>query len=341
MPQKRKTASASSRDTPISANKKQKQKSSPAEIVGGFNGDYRITGNERTSSLRTFTVPSGKNDDKVIPCQERQPSTSTSTGGPTLIFTHGAGGGLENPATKHFADGYGASSDVVCFQGTMNLQSRVRNFETVIEDTLTRLPKQDTAVAVGGRSMGARAAVMVAQERVEVKKLVLVSYPLTGQNGDLRDRILLDLPEDKEVLFLVGDEDGMCDLGELEKVRKKMTAQTCVIVVKGADHGMSLKLTGKGLGKEEKERIVERVRRWTGRVAAEWVLDMKTVMDGQIIDWEKLDTDDSGSKQEDDNKDKGKEDHGSGKKDMSGESQAVMEEKADASTSRRSKRRKK
>lgn len=113
--------------------------------------------------------------------------------------------------------------------------------------------------------MGARAAVMAALEVLgdgverEVR-LVLASYPLRGPR-DVRDRILLDLPKGVEVLFVIGDRDAMCPLEMLEGVRKKMKAGSRLVVVRGADHGMHVRLK-----KREGDVGVE-----AGRVVAEWV----------------------------------------------------------------------
>lgn len=116
--------------------------------------------------------------------------------------------------------------------------------------------------------MGARAAVMAATEiAAEDKgeesgklKLVLVSYPLKGPK-DIRDGILLDLPVEAEVLFVVGDRDAMCPLELLEEVRGEMKAKTRLVVVRGADHGMNVRPASR----------TEEVGVETGRVAASWL----------------------------------------------------------------------
>lgn len=113
--------------------------------------------------------------------------------------------------------------------------------------------------------MGARAAVMAAAEIVVQEtgasvRLVLVSYPLQGPK-DVRDQILLDLPEGVEVLFVIGERDAMCPLHLLDEVRGRMRAVSRVVVVRGADHGMNVK---------PKQRVRE-VGEETGRLAARWV----------------------------------------------------------------------
>lgn len=151
-------------------------------------------------------------DDKNVVCERR------GRGPNKLIFTHGAGGGIESPATVEFAMGFAKHSALVCFQGTMNLQSRVKSFNAVIDDVKSQ--------ALGGRSMGARAAVMARGNQ----PLILVSYPLVAKT--MRDQILLDLDEG-DVLFIIGSDDKMCPISELDSVRKKMKADTWLLVVTG------------------------------------------------------------------------------------------------------------
>lgn len=199
-------------------------------------------------NFQSFTVESnGKN----ILCERRGKDVK-----PSLIFTHGAGGGLLNAATKDFADGFAEVASVVSFQGNMNLKARVNSFKAVTEHG-------DVRPALGGRSMGARAAVLAAQEdHSGIKSLILVSYPMVGaQKGDSREKILLDLPENVDVLFISGSNDSMCDMSHLRRVTGKMKASSWILEVKGADHGMSLK-TKDG---------VQPIRKLQGTIAAKWL----------------------------------------------------------------------
>ncbi|KAF2149507.1 hypothetical protein K461DRAFT_208259, partial [Myriangium duriaei CBS 260.36] len=174
----------------------------------------------------------------------------------SLIFTHGAGGGMTNPATTEFAHGYASISSVVLFQAMGNLGHRTACFETVLEHSTT-------VRALGGRSMGARAAVLTAKShREKISALVLVSFPLMSAKAEeSREDILLDIDQDTDVLFISGERDSMCDLEHLGRVRRQMKAKSWLLVVEGADHGMSL---------SDKESVGI-VRRNTGQIAAAWV----------------------------------------------------------------------
>jgi hypothetical protein len=139
----------------------------------------------------------------------------------------------------------------------MNLTSRTKMFDAVVSSY------PDTR-ALGGRSMGARAAVMCANTQEDdsgkgAQNMVLVSYPLHTAK-DTRDQILMAIDWKTRVLFVIGDQDKMCELERLEEVRRKMKARSWRIVVKGADHGMNVhpKIGTRGVG----ELIGEVVEDW-------------------------------------------------------------------------------
>lgn len=231
--------------------KTRKPKQDP--VVGHTKNDSRKTRDEPSTQngvgaeLATLTIPSQSKE--IV--AERHGSTDFPL---NLIFTHGAGGGITNPATRTFAEGASKHALVYSFQGSMNLKSRIKLFHAVIEHLDIEQPN------LGGRSMGARAAVQAAGD-YDTPHLVLVSYPLVGANGSVRDEILLDIDPKVKVLFISGDGDNMCKIQQLNAVRKKMKAKTWLAIVKGADHGMSLK----------PKMAVEPMRQDTGELAVKWM----------------------------------------------------------------------
>ena len=187
---------------------------------------------------------------------------------PNLIFTHGAGGTLKADAIVNFSNGFASNSEagIVCFQGNMNLKSRVKMFNAVID--YLAFPK-----CLGGRSMGARAAVMAATE--ETTHLVLISYPL-HTDKELRDQILLDLTASVKVIFISGTKDTMCDLDRLENVRSRMKCKTWRVVVQEADHGMNL----------SPKSGTKDVGRKTGEVVAHWLGNADEEKRESRIEWD-------------------------------------------------------
>jgi hypothetical protein len=83
--------------------------------------------------------------------------------------------------------------------------------------------------------MGGRIGCHVALQ-ADVAGLVCFGYPLRGQNGKLRDEVLLALRT--PVLFVQGTRDALCKLDELESVRKRMTAPNELFVVQDGDHSL-------------------------------------------------------------------------------------------------------
>lgn len=195
-----------------------------------------------------------------------------------LIFTHGAGGTLNADAIVNFTHGFVTSTanpTLLCFQGNMNLTSRVKMFKAIIEarDAELKPMIQMSPACLGGRSMGARAAIMAATG--ETTHLVLVSYPL-HTDGQTRDQILLDLAASIKVIFVTGDLDDMCDLTRLETVRRRMKCRTWKAVVHGADHGMNLK-------PQSRTRDIGRM---TGAIVATWLNDSNERLTESAISWD-------------------------------------------------------
>jgi len=114
---------------------------------------------------------------------------------------------------------------------------------------------------LAGKSMGGRVGCHLALE-APVDGLVCFGYPLRGQNGKLRDEVLLALGT--PVLFVQGTRDSLCALSELEQVRARMTARSELFVVEGGDHSLeatktSLKARGTTQAEVEHE-ILHAVR---------------------------------------------------------------------------------
>ncbi|KIV93123.1 hypothetical protein PV10_04362 [Exophiala mesophila] len=238
----------------------------------------------------------------VLRCQRSDPDGAVL---PSLIFTHGAGGDLSAPAMVHFSQGFTSTgSGMVMFEGNSNLKSRAAGFERILEhggrekwwdgmgvgnadDKTGRVRKTATTAtipAMGGRSLGARAAVTAALQLDQSStspspsprvSLVLSSYPLISPSGDVRDQILLALPQNMDVLFISGDNDSMCPLDRLQAVRAKMKAPSWLVVVKGADHGMKVK------GGKDLKTGCERVGLVCGWLAWRWCSDRDEHRQGQ------------------------------------------------------------
>jgi predicted alpha/beta-hydrolase family hydrolase len=114
-----------------------------------------------------------------------------------------------------------------------------------------------------GKSMGGRVGCHLANELGSDRLLALVclGYPLIGQNGAVRDAVLLELRT--PVLFVQGSRDNMCPLDRLSAVQARMRAPHATFVVEGGDHSLVVKegdLAKSGLSQDGVyERIVQRI----------------------------------------------------------------------------------
>ncbi len=177
-----------------------------------------------------------------------------SAGGGLFIFAHGAGG--------HMADrGMLAVSERLRGRGlhVVRFNFPYREKGSSHPDTMPRLKQCIAAVAaharseiapqtliLGGRSMGGRAASMLAADGFSCDGLLLLAYPLhpAGKPDELRDAHLAKI--EVPVLCLNGTRDALCRRDLMEKVVDRLTDRWTMRWLEGADHGFHvLKSSGR------------------------------------------------------------------------------------------------
>jgi len=117
-------------------------------------------------------------------------------------------------------------------------------FSAVVDRTRSEVkPKK---LIIGGRSMGGRAASMMAAENFDCDALMLFAYPLhpPGQPEKLRDA---HLPSIKvPVICFNGTRDAFCTKSLMEKALASVTTDWSMHWIEGADHSFHvLKSSGK------------------------------------------------------------------------------------------------
>jgi len=129
------------------------------------------------------------------------------------------------------------------------------------------LAEQHTGpVVLVGKSMGGRIGCHLANEcgSDRIAALVCLGYPLVGQNGSVRDQVLLDL--EKPILFVQGSRDVMCPLDQLDAVETRMRAHHERFVIEGGDHSLQVRkgeLKTSGRTQEQvDESVIERLRQF-------------------------------------------------------------------------------
>jgi predicted alpha/beta-hydrolase family hydrolase len=114
-----------------------------------------------------------------------------------------------------------------------------------------------------GKSMGGRIGCHVAAEpdTKDVAGVICLGYPLrSGSTGALRDEVLLALR--RPILFVQGSRDPLCPLADLESVRRRMRAESTLLVVEDGNHSLELPAAKrKGSGQAASDaRVLDAIR---------------------------------------------------------------------------------
>jgi hypothetical protein len=233
------------------------------EIMSGrerqsVSGEWRVSvGKDETSAI--FELPSGGKDDGLV-----------------FVFAHGAGGNMNDRGVFQTAAalrdrGFG----VVRFNFLYKEKKSGR------PDPMPRLTECLTAVVarareelepkrliIGGRSMGGRAASMLAADGFGCDGLLLLAYPLhpPGKPEQLRDA---HLPAIKvPVICFNGTRDPFCTPALMEEVLKRLSTNWEMHWVEGADHSFHvLKSSGKTDG-EVLESMADSSAEWVRRISS-------------------------------------------------------------------------
>lgn len=173
---------------------------------------------------------------------------------PIVIFAPGAGAPSSSDWMRAWGARLGALGDVVTLDYPYMLAKKRRPdpLPVLIEAhraaVLAALGTSGRPLVLAGKSMGSRIGCHVAAAKDELAPrpaaLICFGYPLVGQNGKIRDQVLLAL--ETPILFVQGTRDALCPLERLEAVRPRMQARNELFVVEGGDH--SLAVTKKRLG---------------------------------------------------------------------------------------------
>jgi predicted alpha/beta-hydrolase family hydrolase len=173
-----------------------------------------------------------------------------------FVFAHGAGGHMEDPGMQRLAAVlHDQGLDTLRFNFMYralgarrpDLMPRlIECFEAVVALARTELGK--SRVIIGGRSMGGRAASMMASEGFECDGLLLFAYPLhpPGKPERLRAEHLSKIRV--PVLCINGTRDTFCTRELMEKALESVHADWTMHWLAGADHSFrTLKSSGKSV----------------------------------------------------------------------------------------------
>jgi len=204
-----------------------------------------------------------------------EPATSDIERG-VYVFAHGAGGNMSDRAmlaASKIMRGIGLG--VVRFNflykergsGRPDQMPKLMATTRAVVDRV-RAELKPTTLIIGGRSMGGRAASMLAAERFTADGLLLLAYPLhpPGQPEKLRDAHLPNI--EMPVLCFNGTRDEFCTLDLMKRVLTTVKAPWEMHWLEGADHSFHVL---KSSGRNDAAVLAE-----VGSVASDWLARLST-----------------------------------------------------------------
>ena len=201
---------------------------------------------------------------------EYEPATTQQRA--VFVCAHGAGGNIKDRSTLASSKALrSAGFGVVRFNflykekgsGRPDPMPRLKECITAVVEH-TRKELDPDVLITGGRSMGGRAASMLAADGFDTDGLLLLAYPLhpAGQHEKLRDAHLpaIRIP----VLCINGTRDALCDKSLMEKAVTTVRTDWTMHWVDGADHSFHVL---KSSGRTDADVMTE-----IGQVSHAWVI---------------------------------------------------------------------
>jgi len=201
-----------------------------------------------------------------------------SSGAESAVFVcaHGAGGSMSDRSTLAAANALRSRGiGVVRFNflykekgsGRPDPMPKLMATTTAVVDRVRAELGSPRPLIIGGRSMGGRAASMLAAEGYDADGLLLLAYPLhpPGQPEKMRDAHLprITMP----VLCMNGTRDAFCTPALMERALATVTAPWEMHWLDGADHSFHVP---KSSGRNDAALLVE-----VADVSERWVRTLK------------------------------------------------------------------
>lgn len=187
-----------------------------------------------------------------------------------FVCAHGAGGNMADRSVVATAKAMQARGlDVVRFNFLYKEKKRGRPDQMpVLKETVAAVVERTRAeltpkrLVMGGRSMGGRAASMLASEGYPADGLLLLAYPLhpPGKPNQLRDAHLTNIT--MPVCCFCGTRDPFVTREIMERVLAKVTAPWEMHWVEGADHSFHVLKSSGRTDAAVMDKIADTSRRW-------------------------------------------------------------------------------
>ena len=205
---------------------------------------------------------------------EFEPATTSAKDGVVFVCAHGAGGSKDDR-------GLIATSAVLRERGIgvvrfnflyKEKKSRRPDPMPLLEETVadvvaeTRRELRPKVLLIGGRSMGGRAASMLAAKGFDCDGLVLLAYPLhpAGKPEKLRDAHLpsIEVP----VICFNGTRDPLMTRDLMERALKGVTTQWEMHWIEGADHSFHVLKSSGRTDAQVLDDIGDSLEQWVRRL---------------------------------------------------------------------------
>jgi predicted alpha/beta-hydrolase family hydrolase len=199
---------------------------------------------------------------------------TTANASAVFVCAHGAGGNMTDRGMLQTAEVLRARGmDVVRFNflykekrsGRPDPMPRLQEcVAAVVSRTLEEL--RPRRLIIGGRSMGGRAASMLAAGGFRCDGLLLLAYPLhpAGKPDRLRDAHLPSI--EQPVLCINGTRDALCTRELMERVLRGVGTSWQMHWIEGADHSFHVLKSSGRTDAEVLEEIGDVSERWMGGV---------------------------------------------------------------------------
>jgi predicted alpha/beta-hydrolase family hydrolase len=213
---------------------------------------------ERQRTGGEWRVPVGGEETSAV----FEPATGGAEEGVVFVCAHGAGGNMNDRGLVQTANalrerGFGVVRFNFLYKekksGRPDPMPRLKECYAAVV-ARARQELNPRTLIIGGRSMGGRAASMLAADGFDCNGLLLLAYPLhpPGQPDKLRDA---HLPAIKvPVICFNGTRDPFCTPSQMEEVLKRVTTKWEMHWVEGVDHSFHVP---KSSGKTDAQVLTE------------------------------------------------------------------------------------
>jgi predicted alpha/beta-hydrolase family hydrolase len=222
---------------------------------------------ETNAETTTWRVPVGDGETTAV-------LDAGSEGGRRVVFVcaHGAGGNRDDRGMLAVRDALRSRGiDVVRFNflykekgsGRPDPMPRLMECTRAVVARVREELRPDVLI-IGGRSMGGRAASMLAAEGYDCDGLLLLAYPLhpAGQPEKLRDAHLPSIRV--PVLCLNGTRDELCRRDLMEAALRTVTTDWRMHWVEGADHSFHVLKSSGRTDAQVMDEVGDAARAWIG-----------------------------------------------------------------------------